>query len=127
MNKSICVLCYEKFHWGAHISVRVVKVFFFLLCFLFRRAFSGGGARLEFELTELVASEQTSEMKMRIKRDSPCLVLRFMPLGKLGMAPKMSDLILLLAQTLLKKKNQINSQLVCEILVQHNSRRLFWN
>lgn len=23
-----------------------------------------------------------SEMKMRIKRDSPCLVLRFMPLGK---------------------------------------------
>lgn len=104
-----------------------MKVFFFLLCFLFRRAFPGGGARLEFELTELVASEQTSEMKMRIKRDSPCLVLRFMPLGKLGMAPKMSDLILLLAQTLLKKKNQINSQLVCEILVQHNSRRLFWN
>lgn len=38
----------------------------------------------EFELTEFVIdSEPTSEMKMRIKRDSPCLVLRFMPLGKL--------------------------------------------
>lgn len=84
--------------------------FFFLLCFLFRRAFPGGGARLEFELTELVASEQTSEMKMRIKRDSPCLVLRFMPLGKLGMAPKMSDLILLLAQTFLLKKKKSNQQ-----------------
>lgn len=33
-------------------------------------------------LSEKAHTPNISEMKMRIKRDSPCLVLRFMPLGK---------------------------------------------
>lgn len=63
----------------------VVKVFFVWFFFrfgVFEPFPAAVGVRLEFELTELVAREPTSEMKMRIKRDSPCLVLRFMPLGK---------------------------------------------
>lgn len=33
---------------------------------------------------QTIQSTNISEMKMRIKRDSPCLVLRFMPINKLG-------------------------------------------
>lgn len=37
-----------------------------------------------FNKKQAIPNANISEMKMRIKRDSPCLVLRFMPINKLG-------------------------------------------
>lgn len=85
-KKHLCVVWREIPVRKTAVSVVLWKLFIiiFLRCRRHRHllSISSSDVHLEFELTEVIASEQTSEMKMRIKRDSPCLVLRFMPLGK---------------------------------------------